>query len=261
MQATQDGAARASRILTDRAWSRNDLAERVSVTPQTINKFFNSQPVNRRTFVEVCRVLELDWEQISGTSTLSTSISTETPEVLSIDKKNEYYNAIKLAHQRIWVYQTWLPTLEIEAQSISSNEVLDTRLLLLSFKETSPIYARLIGRYIEVEDAKAFSSASVKLLVRSGKENCIRFNYGHHPGWIAVLDSFVFSGPTPVNKDSHNVDYLFDKYHVDTKRGEFWEKQFEYIWNKCSHSFDEEKTYNSRLSRLNQTTEQEDLDP
>ena len=80
--------------------------------------------------------------------------------------------------------------------------------------------------------------------------DCIRFNRDHHPGWIAIVDSYVFCGPTPIDTDSHTVEYLFRKYPIDSNEGNFWKKQFELLWSaKHSHNFDDEQKYNEVLNK------------
>lgn len=103
---------------------------------------------------------------------------------------------------------------------------------------------------MRVEAAQHNSVSSVKPLILSGQIDCVRFNNGHHPAWIAVVDSFVFWGPTPVDLDSQAIEFLFHKHHVTSPEGVFWVNQFKVMWDSYSHSFDEEKKYNSVLRDL-----------
>jgi hypothetical protein len=157
---------------------------------------------------------------------------------------SEYHDAVKSARHRVWVYQTWLPGVERDGTEILFSKASDKRLLLLSFEGSSPIYARIKGRRMKVEAAKHNSAGSVRPFMRSGQTDCIRFNCGHHPAWIAVIDSFVFWGPTPVDVDSQAIEFLFHKHHVTSPEGIFWVNQFKVIWDRHSHSFDEEQQYN-----------------
>lgn len=243
LKATETGVATAEKALTNKHWNREDLAHQVvkrgynteHISIQTVQKFFTGKPVKKDIFVGICEALGLDWNEITS--------STRDCD------RDEYLQAIRTACQRVWVYQTWLPGSEIEANKICSSQALDIRLLLLSFKEFSPIYARLQGRRMRVEAAKHNSVSSVNPFVRNGRIDCVRFNYSHHPGWIAVIDSLVFWGPTPVDLDSHddNVYFLFHKHSAISREGSFWVNQFELLWNQHSHTFDEEKVYNSEL--------------
>jgi hypothetical protein len=176
-----------------------------------------------------------------------------------------YENAVRKATSRIWICQTWLPGTERDAGEITKREVANTRILLLSFKVDldstppiySPIYARISGRKLNPEGAQLYSARSVKPFfeeqVKYSKQgvdvsNIIRFSYGHYPGWIAIIDDFVFCGFTPVDLESHNKDFLFHKYSIGTSEGKFWEKQFELLWKEYSHPFEQEKQYNPKLN-------------
>lgn len=163
---------------------------------------------------------------------------------------NEYNEAIKTARKRIWIYQTWLPGTDGGASAILERNVRDTRILLLSFKESSPIHARITGRNIGLLTAKCNSASSVQPFVKKGKSDWIKFNYGHHPAWIAVIDSFVFWGPTPIDKYSHAQEFFFHKHPVSSIEGIFWKGQFELLWKDYSHTFDDEKKYNEQLEKI-----------
>ena len=250
LKATEKGVEEAIRALTNKNWSRDDLAGRVvienkakTVSLQTIQSFFAGNRVDRKYFLGICRTLELDWETIADST---------TDNLVKCDRA-EYLEAIKAARQRVWVYQTWLPATEIESDGISSSKAIEIRLLLLSFKESSPVYARLQGRGMTFSEGQSFSATSVKPFVKSGKTECIRFNYTHHPGWIAVIDSLAFWGPTPVDVDSHSTEsqLFFHKYPSDSDEGRFWIRQFELLWDeKHSHSFSDERQYNETLLNL-----------
>lgn len=258
LQATAAGKIKAERALIDRGWSREDLANQVivdgtqAITVQTVHKFFAGKAVDRKYFVAICNALSQDWKEINGTSQtiVNTSAHGDGERIDEGCDRSDYRKAIEAAQERIWVYQTWLPGIEIDADQICRSDVPDTRLVLLSFQESSPIYARLKGRKMSVSRAKNNSASSVDAFVRFGKIDCVRFNHGHHPGWITVADSLVFWGPTPVNIDSHSVEFLFHQHSASTKKGCFWIAQFEAIWNEYSHDFHEEINYNEELLTL-----------
>lgn len=172
-------------------------------------------------------------------------------ETESIEESDhiEYYEAIKNANSRIWICQTWLPGGEGDAHRIIDSKAADIRLMLASFKEGSPILARIAGRKIEPRAAKVNVAGSVWPFVKQNKKNCLRFNSGHHPGWIAVIDSRVFWGPTPVDKDNQAIDFLFHVHNTKGQKGTFWENQFNVLWSAC-HGYDTEKRYNEQLARL-----------
>jgi hypothetical protein len=171
-------------------------------------------------------------------------------ETSTSSDKGEYYEAINNARNQIWIYQTWLSGVEGDAIGILDSKAADKRLLLLSFEPSSPIYGRMRGRGMKVSAGKHNSAASVKPFVEYKKTNCVRFNCAHHPAWIAVVDSFVFWGPTPIDRDSHSVDHLIHRHPVASREGRFWISEFNLLWNKHSHSFDEETKHNEELRDL-----------
>ncbi|HEU4594297.1 MAG TPA: hypothetical protein VFS10_03935 [Pyrinomonadaceae bacterium] len=166
----------------------------------------------------------------------------------------EYEEAIKGAHRRIWICQTWLPGIEKEATKILQGKPrdIDIKILLASFKERSFIYSRILGRKnITPAKAKGHVASSVAPFVsddaKEDKRHCLKFNYGHHPGWIAVIDSKVFWGPTPVHVDNHTVEFLFHKHAEGDAHGAFWTTQFNLLWENFSHSYKDEKEFNEEL--------------
>ncbi len=169
-------------------------------------------------------------------------------ELLEQSSRGELHEAIDAASDRIWISQTWLPGTETDAIRIVQSRAPDVRLLLASFKPDSPIFARIAGRGMQVTEAQAFVRRSVAPFVQGSRtEAPIRFCYGHHPGWIAVVDSSVFWGPTPVHVDNWANDFLFHRSTVHTKKGAFWMNQFQIMWSRYSHTYDDEKAYNSAL--------------
>ncbi len=188
----------------------------------------------------------------------------ETYTTRKNDKSSEFAftDALRNSNSKIWICQTWLPGTERDVSKIIERDVPDIRLLLSSFKIDpesnppiySPIYARISGRELTKEDAQLYSARSVKALAKKYSKqgvdlsNVIRFNYGHFPGWIAIIDDYVFCGFTPIDRESHSKDFLFHQYYIDSQEGKFWEEQFELLWEKYSHSFEEEKKYNPKLS-------------
>jgi len=159
----------------------------------------------------------------------------------------EYHEAIKAATDRIWISQTWFPGIDRDAAEIVQRELPDVRVLLASFKEPSPVFARIQGRKLKLSRAKANVESCVRLFVEHGRKDSLRFCYGHHPGWIAVIDDWVFWGPTPVHRDNHSIDFLFHKHPVQGAKGRFWVEQFEMLWENFSHDYEAEKPYNDEL--------------
>ena len=171
----------------------------------------------------------------------------------------ELYEHLDKAQERIWICQTWLPSTAADAQRILERGVADTQLLLASFKPGSPIYARIPARVDAntPEHAKLNSASSVLDFVKEKREGCVRFNPIHHPGWIAVIDDYVFWGATPVDKDNWAVRILFHKAHKRDVRAKFWIEQFGLLWDginpktneRWSHDYATECQYNEYLEK------------
>lgn len=159
----------------------------------------------------------------------------------------EYHEAIKNARNRIWICQTWLPGIERDASEILQTGAHNIRLLVASFAPASPIHARIAGRRLKESTAKTNIASSVRPFVVNRRDDCVKFNHGHHPGWIAVVDSRVFWGPTPVHVDNQSVDFLFHKHSTKSAQGAFWTAQFQMLWDHHSHILKDELPYNTEL--------------
>jgi serine/threonine protein kinase len=96
------------------------------------------------------------------------------PETESSDDL-EYHEAIRSARQRIWIHQTWFPGIERDAAEVLQPDVADLRILLASFKEGAPIYARMAGRRIKPGRGKANVESSVRLFIEAGLGDRLRF--------------------------------------------------------------------------------------
>ncbi len=66
LRASQEGIKRAKIALTDRTWRREDLIAKVEVSRSTVMKFFSGKPVDTPYFVQICQVLELNWQEITA---------------------------------------------------------------------------------------------------------------------------------------------------------------------------------------------------
>ena len=64
LAASAEGIRQAKIALTDRAWSQQDLADELGISRQPVTKFFTGKRVKRDLFVQICRELGLDWQQI-----------------------------------------------------------------------------------------------------------------------------------------------------------------------------------------------------
>ncbi|MCC3440621.1 MAG: ATP-binding protein [Microcoleus sp. PH2017_03_ELD_O_A] len=79
LTASQAGIEKATIALTGKGWSRQDLADRVTIGEgkksktgidiQAIHKFFTQKAVSRQYFVGICKALGLDWQDITNPNT------------------------------------------------------------------------------------------------------------------------------------------------------------------------------------------------
>jgi len=167
-------------------------------------------------------------------------------EQVEQSSRGELYDAIDSATDKIWICQTWLPGHDADTHRIIQSRAGDIRLLFGSFKPGSPMFARIEGRDIPFTEAQVDVKRSVTPAINTRATT--RFNFGHHPGWIAIIDTAVFWGPTPVHVDNWANDFLFHRSTIHRKKGAFLENQFHILWGpKHSHTYDEEKEKYNRL--------------
>jgi|GEM_PF-5462691 len=195
-------------------------------------------------------LLSEEWQTLSNSDLLKAIKSEIASTHSSLEKTShtDLLEAIKNAESRVWISSTWIPGTEYISKKIVNTKAKDIRILLASFKEGSMIFSRIQGRKFNIESAKKELCTSVKPFIEKCKSDCVRFNYGHHPAWIAVVDSAVYWGPTPVDVGNWDKDFLFHKHLAATEAGEWWIAQFELLWTNFSHDYSEEKQkYNDQL--------------
>jgi predicted NACHT family NTPase len=77
LRASEEGIQKANIELTSRAWGREDLQDKVQASRQPITKFFSGKPVSRKIFVEICRTLDLNWQEVIVSSSTASLINGE----------------------------------------------------------------------------------------------------------------------------------------------------------------------------------------
>lgn len=69
LQASQAGIKQARRAFVRKGWTQENLAEEVDLkTRQPVWRFFTGRPVERHTFMGICSILELNWQEIAENS-------------------------------------------------------------------------------------------------------------------------------------------------------------------------------------------------
>jgi predicted NACHT family NTPase len=64
LQASHQGIQSAKLALIDKFGTQQKLADALSVSRQPVNKFFNRKPVDSSLFVDICKKLGLEWQEI-----------------------------------------------------------------------------------------------------------------------------------------------------------------------------------------------------
>lgn len=83
LKACQAGINKAKLALTGKGWTQEELAEKVQTTRQPVANFFAGKGVDRKNFVKICELLELDWQEIAGQPKSSDLVS--SPDSVSTD--------------------------------------------------------------------------------------------------------------------------------------------------------------------------------
>ena len=104
LKASDAGIEKAEIALTDKGWSRQDLADRVVIgegkKPQTgidiqaVHKFFTQKSFSRQYFVAICKALGLDWQEIrepNGTPSPQNSLPNDNP-IAELEPPNINHN-------------------------------------------------------------------------------------------------------------------------------------------------------------------------
>jgi DNA-binding Xre family transcriptional regulator len=99
LKASQAGIEKAKTALTNKGWSRQDLANsvvmgedkslKIGIDIQTVHKFFTQKGVKPQYFVAICKALGLDWQDITNPNTTTRGPETgffhENTSLQSID--------------------------------------------------------------------------------------------------------------------------------------------------------------------------------
>jgi predicted NACHT family NTPase len=67
LKISDHGIARAKQAFERKGWTQEYLAAEVGLsTRQSVWKFFAGKPIDRHIFMEICFILDLDWQEVSG---------------------------------------------------------------------------------------------------------------------------------------------------------------------------------------------------
>ncbi|MEB3826258.1 hypothetical protein [Phormidium sp. CCY1219] len=83
--ASEEGLKKAERALQRHNLTKTAIAKELAIASwTTVSKFFNCKPVDRPYFQEICRALDLDWQEIAGIPSESHEPEPDSPPVESI---------------------------------------------------------------------------------------------------------------------------------------------------------------------------------
>jgi transcriptional regulator with XRE-family HTH domain len=87
LTATPDGIEHINRALTEKKWSREDLAKECDCSRQPAVKFCSGKAVSKKLFVGFCEALGLDWEEMAGLKTAA--LTPQSAELVVADLWDE----------------------------------------------------------------------------------------------------------------------------------------------------------------------------
>jgi len=95
LTATPDGIERINRALTEKKWSRDDLAKECDCSRQPAVKFCSGKAVSKKLFVIFCEALALDWEEIAG-------LKTSAPITESAEPQADIDAIVRVVRQQVY---------------------------------------------------------------------------------------------------------------------------------------------------------------
>ncbi|MGI0493207.1 NACHT domain-containing protein [Alkalinema pantanalense CENA528] len=92
LQATPEGIEQAKVALKGMRLNRTTLRQRLTLSRQPVDNFFKGKNVSNDIFVQICEVLNLDWQVVAG-------IAGTTPEVVASQREGEQVDIQALVQQ------------------------------------------------------------------------------------------------------------------------------------------------------------------
>ncbi|MEW5859207.1 MAG: NACHT domain-containing NTPase, partial [Cyanobacteriota bacterium] len=65
LRASSEGIQKAKRVFKYQGWTQTQIGEQVGMSRQPVGKFLAGKPIERPTFLDICRLLDLNWEEIA----------------------------------------------------------------------------------------------------------------------------------------------------------------------------------------------------
>ena len=83
---TKEGIGLAKKALTSKMLTQEKVANNLKITRSTVSNFFTGKPVDRQLFVQICKEIELDWEEVAGQKCVVTEDTGGKDSPLEIDE-------------------------------------------------------------------------------------------------------------------------------------------------------------------------------
>jgi|ERR671933_347013 transcriptional regulator with XRE-family HTH domain len=75
---------------------QQDLAEALGLSRDTVSNFLNGKPVDYLNFLELCRILALDWREVTGLGSQDTTGSQSEQFIATFDNDTLYKTLLRL---------------------------------------------------------------------------------------------------------------------------------------------------------------------
>ena len=158
LQLTEAGITAANKALDKLAITKSDLATRISVSRSkvkgaspkttvgmsrtTIHKFFKGEPVQYREFKEICKALELDWQEVSGRSKQAQAESSQDTQESNADIDALVQQVRSLCQDKIHTLDGKMPLVDGNFVNLDDLFVYVEILTRIPSKQSLPISVR-----------------------------------------------------------------------------------------------------------------------
>jgi predicted NACHT family NTPase len=83
LQASAEGIRKAKTALISHSLTQQHLAIELGISRQPVNKFFQGKPIERYIFIDICEMLNLDWNEIVSPASLTGT--SDAANIMSVD--------------------------------------------------------------------------------------------------------------------------------------------------------------------------------
>ena len=205
--ATEAGVERAENALIRLGFnSKANFAESQLISRTTVNKFFQSQPIQLDTFKKICQELTLNWREVAGIEEEKTQQRKKnTKRVLAVDGEVEEMSAS--SHRKITVIEQKTGKIKAEIKLEGDiNSVSNLKILEAILREYS-------GNTITIQDIQ---EGSIKLTIEGSPEDIEQLVSLIKSGDLKQIDGFPVEDIQVLSEvsDSKESSELDNKWHL-----------------------------------------------